>query len=107
MFDLARADAERKRTKRAMRARVTIATNDRHTGPRQSELWPNDVNDALLGRVDVVELNAKLVAVSTQCLDLIGGRRVSDGQTAIGGGNVVIDGAESEIRASHFAACLA
>jgi len=65
------------------------------------------VNDALLGRVDIEELNAKLVAVSAQCLDLIGRDSVSDRQTAIGGRYVVIDGAESEIRTAHLAACLA
>src|ERR1044072_6979400 len=90
-----------------MRARVAIAANDRHARTSESELWSNDVNDALFGRVDVVELNAKLVTVSAQWLDFISGNSVSDRKTAIGGRNVVIDRGESEIRASHLAACLA
>src|SRR6185369_1670376 len=47
VFDLARADAERERAKRAVRARVTITTNDRHARLRQTKLWSNDVHDAL------------------------------------------------------------
>jgi hypothetical protein len=65
------------------------------------------VNDPLFGRVDIEELNAKLFAVSSQCFDLLRRGRVSDWQVAIGSGDVVIDSAESKIRASYFAACLA
>ena len=32
VFDFARADAKRKRAKRAVRARVAVAANDRHAG---------------------------------------------------------------------------
>jgi hypothetical protein len=90
-----------------MRARVTIATDDRQTGPRKTELWSNDVNDALFGRVDIVELNAKLFAVATECFNLIGRSCIRDWETAIGCGDVVIDSAESKIRASYFSTCLA
>ena len=106
VLDFARADAKCERSKSAVSARVTIATNDRHARLRQTKLRPNDVNDSLFGGVDVEELNAKLFAVSTECLDLIRGNGIGNWQTAIRGGDVVIDSAESEIRASHFAICL-
>jgi hypothetical protein len=107
VFDFTRADAKRKRTKRTVSARVTVAANDRHAGLSQAKLWSNDVNDALFRRVNIEELNAKFFAVSPQCFDLLRRGRVSDRETAIGSGDVVIDSAESKIRASYFAACLA
>jgi hypothetical protein len=107
VLDFARADAKRERAKRAVSARMAVAANDRHAGLRETKLWSNDVNDALLGRMDVEKLNAKLAAIAAQCFDLLRGRRVSDRQTAIGRRNVVIDRAESMIRASYFAAGLA
>src|SRR5688572_24128716 len=106
MLDFARADAKRKRTERAVGARVTIATDNRHARLRQTKLGTNHVNDTLLRRVNIKELNAKLLAVSAQCFDLLRSRSVRDRQTAIGGRNVVIDGAESKIRASYFSARL-
>jgi hypothetical protein len=57
--------------------------------------------------VNIEELNTKLFAVATQCLDLFSGSCVSDWKTAIGGRDVVIDSAESKIRASYLSACLA
>ena len=57
------------------------------------------MNDALLGRVNIEELNAKLLAVSAQRFDLPQPWHPRD---CIGGGNVVIDSAESKIRASYF-----
>ena len=71
VLDFARADAKRERAKRAVGARVTIATDDRHARARQTKLRSNDVNDALFGGVNIEELNAKLFAVVTQCLDLL------------------------------------
>jgi hypothetical protein len=86
---------------------MTVATNDCHARLSKTKLWSNDVNDALLGRVNVEELNAKLPAVAPQRFDLLRRRCISDRETAIRRGNVVIDSAESKIRASYFAACLA
>ena len=106
VLDFTRPDAKCERAESTVSARVTITANDRHAWLRQAKLWSNDVNDALFGRVDVEELNSKLFAVSTECLDLIRGNRIGDRQAAIRSWNVVIDGAESEIRASHFAARL-
>jgi hypothetical protein len=86
---------------------MTVATNDRHGRLSKTKLWSNDVNDALLGRVNIEELNTKLPAIAPQCVDLLRRRCISDRETAIRRGNVVIDSAESKIRASYFAACLA
>src|ERR1051325_352615 len=107
VLNFARADAKRERAKRTVSARVTIAANDRHAGLREAELWSNDVNNALLGRVDVEKRNAKLGAVATQGFDLLRRGRVRDRKTAIGCGNIVIDGAERKIRPSDFASGLA
>ena len=106
MFDFARADAKRKRAERAVRARVTIAADDRHARLRETKLRTNHVNDALLGRMNIEELNTKLLAIFAQCFDLLRSRSVRDRQAAIGGRNVVVDGAESKIRASYFSARL-
>ena len=103
MLDFTRANAKRERPESTVSARVTIATNDRRAWLRQAKLWSNDVNNALFGRLYVEELNSKLFAVSTECLDLSRRNRICDRQVAICSWNVVIDGAESEIRASHFA----
>jgi hypothetical protein len=107
MLDLTRPNAKRQRAKRAVRARVTIATHDRHAGLRETKLGTNHVNDALLRRVNIEELNAKFPAVSAQRFDLLRSRGIRDGQTAIGGRNVVIDGAKSKIGTSYFSARLA
>ena len=56
--------------------------------------------------MDIVELNTEVFAVSTQSFNLIRGDRIDNRQAAICGWNVVIDGAESEIWASHLAARL-
>ncbi len=96
MFDFTRADAKRECAESAMRARVTVAANDRHSGLSQTKFWSNDMNDALFGRVDVEQLNAKLFAVFRRVFRLVfAAVDVGDRQTAIGSWNVVIDGAES------------
>jgi hypothetical protein len=55
-----------------MRTRVTIATHDRHSWLRQSQLRPNYMNNTLLGGIDIKKPNIELAAVSTQCFDLSG-----------------------------------
>ena len=55
VLDLARADAERERAERAVRRGVAVAADDRHARLREAELRPDDVDDALLGRVERVE----------------------------------------------------
>ena len=106
VFDFARADAKRQRAKRAVRARVTVAANDRHARLRQTKLWSNHVHDALFRRVNVEQLNAKLFAVASQRFDLIGRDCIGDRQTAIRRRHVVIDRAKRQIRTAHTTACL-
>ena len=103
MLDFTRANAKCERAESTVSARVTITTNDRRAWLRQAKLWSNYVNDSLFGRENVEQLDSKLFAVLTQSFDLIRGHRIGNRQAAIRGWNVVIDGAESEIRASHFA----
>ena len=96
VFDFARADAKRERAKRAVRARVAVAAHDCHAGLGEPEFRADDVHDALFGRVNVKQLDAKLFAVAAQCFDLIGRDRVGDRQTAIGRRHVVVHRPEGQ-----------
>jgi hypothetical protein len=107
VLDFTRANAERERAKSTVSARVTVATNDGHTWLSQTKLWTNNVNDSLFWGVDVKELNTEFSAVAAESLNLRRSDRIHNWEAAIRCGNVVIDCAESEIRASHLAACLA
>jgi len=101
MFDFGRADAECKCAKGPVGARVAVSTHDRHAWLREAELGPDDVHDALLGRIDVEEANAELLAVATQRVDLAAGHRIGDWETAIRRRYVVIDGSYGEAAASN------
>ncbi len=57
-------------------AGVAVAADDGHAGFRQSEFRSNDVHDALVGRLNVVELDAELGAVAAQRVDLLCGDSV-------------------------------
>jgi hypothetical protein len=59
------------------------------------------MDDALLWRVDVEELNAKLATIALQRLNLFGADRIRIGQTTVGGGHVVVDGRDCEIGTAH------
>src|SRR5262249_17452041 len=106
VLDFAGADTKCERAKRAVSARVAVAANDCHARLRQAKLWSNDVNDALFGRVNIEELNAKLFAVSPESLDLCRRDCIGNRQAGIRGREIVIEGAESESWASHFPARL-
>jgi hypothetical protein len=105
VLDFARADAEGERAERAVRARVAVAADDRHARLRQTELRADDVDDALLGRVDVVELDAELAAVAPERLDC-SPRRGLRWANCDRGRDVVVDGRESQIgRRTRRPAC--
>ena len=73
VLDLARADAERERAERAVRAGVAVAADDRHARLGEAELRADDVDDALAGVAHRVQPDAELRAVLAQRLDLRAG----------------------------------
>ena len=60
---LRRADAERERTKRAMRRGMAVPAADRHSRLRQAELRTDDVHDALRAALQVEQPDAVTPAV--------------------------------------------
>ena len=65
VLDLARADAEGQRAKGAVRRRVAVPADHRVAGLRQPELGTDDMDDPLLGRVEVVERRRRTRRSST------------------------------------------
>ena len=91
-LDLARADPERERAERAMRARVRVAADDGHPRLGQAQLWPDDMDDALVWRADAMERDAELGAVALELIHLRRGLQVDHREAAWGGGDGVIGG---------------
>ena len=84
---------------------VRVAADDGHAGLGDAEFGADDVDDALVARVDVVELDAEVGAVLAQRGNLRGGDLVEDVEAAFdGGGDVVIDGGDAAVRAADLAA---
>jgi hypothetical protein len=105
VLDFAGADAERESTECAVGAGVRVAADDGHAGLGDAEFGADDVDDSLLARVDVVELNVEVGAVFAQGVDLRGGDLVEDVEASFnGGGNVVIDRGDAAVGATDFAA---
>ena len=69
-----------KRPERAVRGRVAVAADDRHARLRAAQLGADDVHDALLRVVQVVEADAELAAVLAQRVDLLLRDRIGDRQ---------------------------
>src|SRR6185369_662298 len=63
VFDFAGADAEGERAEGTVGSGLAGAANDRHAGLCVAELRADNVDDALLDIVDVVELDAELFTV--------------------------------------------
>src|SRR5713101_4619230 len=103
MLDFAGADAKGERSERAVGAGMAVAADDGHARACQAQLGPDDVDDALLVRVDVEKLNLTISTVGAQNIDLFSGDRVSNRQGAIGRRDVVIDGCESQVGPAHAA----
>src|SRR5439155_13221585 len=60
---LRRADAERQRAERAVRARVAVAAYHRYAGLREAELGSDDVHDPLSLVAEREQRDAELLAV--------------------------------------------
>ena len=94
----------RERAKRAMCRRVAVAAHDGGAGQRKALLRTDDVDDALPA-VELVEiLDAEVLGVLGQGLDLLGALRIRISHRAVGGRHVVIDHGERFFRRAHLAA---
>jgi len=98
MLDFAGADAERDRSERAVRRRVRVSADDRHTGLRQTQLRPDHVHDALFDVAHRVQTHAELLGVAAQRLDLGARHRVGDRLVQIRGGDVVVLRRQGQVR---------
>ena len=105
MLDFTGADAKRERAECAVRARMAVAANDRHTGLRQAKFRSDDVHDALFARANVEERDAEVGAISSQHLDLFSCDWISNWQSSIGSWHVVIDCGDCQLRTTHGTIC--
>jgi len=74
-----------------VRARVAVAADDRHAGLSQPQLRPDNMDYALVVRVDVEQRDTELTAIRPQQSHLLFGDGINDGQAAISRRHVVID----------------
>ena len=79
VFDFRRADAEGQRSEGSVRGGVAVAADDGQAGLGRAELRTDDVDDALVGRVDVVEREAEVLAVAAQRFHLPRRDGIGDG----------------------------
>ena len=85
VLDLTGADTEGQRAECAVGAGVGVAADDGHAGLGEAELGADDVDDPLLGRLHVVELDAEVGAVAAQGVDLASGDLVEDVKAILNG----------------------
>ena len=105
VLHFAGADAEGQRAECAVRRSVRVAADNRHARLGEAEFRPDYVHNALLARVDVVELDAEVGAVLAQRGDLRGGDLIDDIQPALDRRrHVVVDGRDGAIGTAHLAA---
>src|SRR5690606_34283262 len=98
---LAGADAEGQSAEGPMRRRVAVAADDGHARLGEALLRADDVRDALVGAVQVVKGNAKLLAVAGEGFHLLRGDRIRDGQRPVRGGDVVVYGRHRQVGPAH------
>jgi hypothetical protein len=84
---------------------VRVAADDGHAGLGEAELGADDVDDALIARVDIVELDAEFGAVFAQRGNLRGGDGIEDVEAPLArGGYVVVDRGNGAVGAANLAA---
>ena len=101
VLDLARTDAECKRTECPVRGCVRVAADDRHAGLGKAKLRSDDVHDTLFDVAERVQGNTELGTVRAQRLELRPRDRVGNRLVDVCGRNVVILRGEREIGAPH------
>jgi hypothetical protein len=111
VLDLTGADAHADGAEGAVGGGVRVTTDDGHAGLAGAELGADGVDDALVGVAHGVQFHAEFGAVLPQCLDLRAGDLVLDLQQVAAvdadGGDVVVLGAQGEVRAPDGASRLA
>ena len=106
VLDFAGADAEGQCAEGSVGGGVGVAADDGHAGLGEAEFGADDVDDALVGGLDVVEFDAEVGAVLAQGFDLARGDLVDDVE-AVGdgaGGDVVVDRGDGAVGAAELAA---
>src|ERR1017187_2016782 len=105
MLDFAGAYAERECAKCAVGAGMRVAADDGHAGLGDAQFGTDDMYDALIARVDVVELDAEVCAVLAQRGDLRGRDLVDDVEAALEGGRyIVVHSGDGTVGAADLAA---
>ncbi len=97
VLDLAGADAERQSPKRAMGRSMAVAANDGHPRLRVAQLGTDDMDNTLLRVVQVVVLDAKLLAIVAKRIDLFFRDQVENRQAAIGRRHIVVSRCNSSL----------
>jgi hypothetical protein len=77
--DFSGSDAKSQSPKSSVRAGVTVATHNRHSGLRESKFRSNDVHNAAASILQVKQLDAVVRGVSAKLTDLVSYRRGGEG----------------------------
>ena len=93
LFDLGGADAQGQGAERSVGGGVAVSTDDGLTRLRVSLFWGDDVDNALVGAVHVVQGYPELFCVPGHGLQLLAGHFVGDGLGPFRSGHVVVHGA--------------
>ena len=103
VFHFAGADAECERAERAVRRGVAVAADDGAARLRDSEFRPDHVHDALIPAVHVEQIDAELLAVFRERLELCGGVRIEHRQGAVFRRNRVVHHRKCQFWPAHLA----
>ena len=103
VFDLAGADAEGEGAEAAMGGGVAIAADEGGAGEGEAEFGADDVDDALVGVVEVHEGDAEVAAVAVEGFELLGEEGVGDRGVACGGGDGVVGDGDGGVGAADGA----
>ncbi len=97
------ADAECQRTECAVGAGVAVAADDGHAGLSESEFGADYVDDALVGRVHIEEMDTEFAAVGLQGFDLAQCDWIENWSTAGFGWDIVINRCDGALGGANFA----
>ncbi len=99
--EFAGADAPGERAERAVGAGMAVAADQQRAGQREAEFGPDDVHDALAVLADVVDLDARLLALDAEGIDHLVGPGRSAAPGAGHGRDHVVHRADGEARAAR------
>jgi len=102
MLDFRSTDTERQSAERAMGGRMRITADDGHSRLGQSHLRPDDVNDTLLGRVDIVKSHSEFRAVLGERFHLLARDIIDNRQAAVGCRDIVVHGRDGSLRTTYL-----